>query len=243
MRSSLRSTQTAAWAGLFILAIGCADRATVERPGPEVASSPRGPGPEAAPSPLQEEDQALYQKLESQLNTVINDETLRYASLQYRYTENLLEILDQIDRSLSGKDQGERPRFLPKLDARAELDHFRETVRRWEAKTGKQIRVEIDALKADVAARKPGERFHPEFQRKFSQVFDDFIALEVAELRERRNRAIHAAADKLLDPYRQKNPEVVRRLQLILDTPPYDLPPPTGPGSSQPPQPPPKAKT
>jgi len=221
MRSSLGTVRTVAWVGLLSLVAGCADRAPVER-------SPA----ESGSSPLRGEDQALYQKLESQVSSIISDETLRHSPLQYKYTENLLEIIDQIDRSLSGKDQGERPRFLPKLDAREELDHFRETVRRWEAKTGKDLRVEVDALKADVAARKPGERFHPEFQRKFSQVFDDFIALEVAELRERRNRAIHAAADKLMDPYREKKPEVVHRLQRILDAPPYDLPPPAGPGMS-----------
>lgn len=81
-------------------------------------------------------------------------------------------------------------------------------------------------LKADVAARRPGEAFHPEFQRKFSQVFDRFIAIEVAEMRERRNRAIHAAAESLLAPFRADHPEPVRRIQELLDRPPYNLPTP-----------------
>ena len=210
--SSFRSSQTVAWASLLLVA-GCADRATVGELRPN-----------SGPPPLSREDQALYQKLESQISDIVNDAMLRYAPLQYKYTENLLEIIDQVERSLSGKDQGERPRVLPKLDAREELDHLRETVRRWETKTGKNVRAEVDVLKADVAARKPGERFHPEFQSKFSRIFDDFNALEVTELRERRNVAIHAAAEKLLAPYRDKKPELVHRLQMILDTPPYDLP-------------------
>jgi hypothetical protein len=158
------------------------------------------------------------------VSALINDESMRYAPLQYQYSEGLLEILDQVERDRSGEDRGDTPRFLPKLDAGDERDHFRETVRRWEAKTGKNLRTEVDALKADVAARKPGERFHPEFQRKFSRVFDDLVALEVTELRERRNRAIHSAAEKILAPYRAEHPEPVRRLQAVLNSPPYNLP-------------------
>jgi hypothetical protein len=229
MRSFLRSARTVAWMSLFSLTAGCADRTTVGGSHPD--SGPSAPGTERpALSRAGSDDSDLYRKLESQINDIINEQTLKYMPLQYKYTENLLEIIDQIDQSLSGKAKGEPPRFLPKLDASEELAHFRETVRRWQARTGKNVRTEVDALKAEVAARKPGERFHPEFQRKFSQVFDDFIAIEVAELRERRNRAIHAAADKLLAPYLDKNPGVVHQLQMILDVPPYDVPPSAGAG-------------
>jgi hypothetical protein len=90
------------------------------------------------------------------------------------------------------------------------------------------------------AARKPAETVHPEFQGKFSRAFDEFIPIEVPEMRDRRNVAIHAAADKLLASYRDKIPEVVRRIQLLLDNPPYGLPPGGGAGSL--PSPPPVAK-
>ena len=229
MRPSIRFAQTVTWISLVSLLAGCSGQATIDgaRPVP------------SAPS-LSQEDQDLYQKLESQVSDIISAETQRYAPLQYKYTEGLLEILDQVGRSLSGTNEGNRPRFMTKLDAREELDHLRETVRRWEAKTGKNLRVEVDALKADVAARKPGETVHPEFQSKFSRSFDEFISIEVAEIRDRRNVAIHAAADKLLVSYRDKNPEVVRRIQLLLDNPPYGLPPGGGAGSHS--SPPPVAK-
>ena len=80
-----------------------------------------------------------------------------------------------------------------------------------------------------MASRPAGKASHPEFQRKFSQTFDDFIAIEVAELRERRNRAIHAEAETILAPYRAKNPEAVRRIERLLNTPPYNLPETSGP--------------
>jgi hypothetical protein len=196
-----------------LVATGCGDRRPVA-----------GPGTAPEPPALTRDDRALFQKLQGEVSAVINDETMRYAPLQYQYSEGLLEILDGVERTLSGQARGEPHRFLPKLDASDERDHFRETVRRWEAKTGKDLRTEVDALRADVAARKSGERFHPEFQRRFSQAFDDLIALEVAELRERRNRAIHAAAEKILAPYRAERPEPVRRLETVLSSPPYNLP-------------------
>jgi hypothetical protein len=208
-----------AGAALVGLAAGCVDRATDGGSRPD----PGTPGPAVASRP-DPGDSPPAQELESKLSDIINEQTRRHAPLQYKYTENLLEILDRIDRSLAGQDGGEPTRFLPALGADEERDHFRETVRRWQAKTGKTLRVEVDALKADVAARRPGKQYHPEFQRKFSGAFDDFIAMEVAELRERRNRAIHAAADALMAPYVDKDPAAIRRLRATLDAPPYDVP-------------------
>ena len=81
---------------------------------------------------------------------------------------------------------------------------------------------------------RPARRIYPEFQKKFSQTFDDFIALEVVELRERRNRAIHDEAEAILAPHREKNPEAVRRIERILNTPPYNLPETSGPAPTVP---------
>ena len=115
---------------------------------------------------------------------------------------------------------------MPKLDEQEEMDHFRETFRRWKAKTGKDLRAEIDKLKAEVAARKPGgPAFHPDFQKRFSAVFDDLIPIEVAEIRERRNRYLHEQAKPLLDPHREKDPDAVREYEDVLNQPPYNLTP------------------
>jgi hypothetical protein len=213
MPSSLDYAQTVACVSLLVLAVGCGGGGIVESSPTVQQSAARA-----------HEDPVVGQELERELSKIIGDASLRYAPLRYEYTEGLLNILDKIELLLSGKTDRAPPRFLPELEAQEELAHFRETVRRWEAKTGKNLRREVDLLKADVAARKPGEAFHPEFQRKFSQAFDTFIAIEVAELRERRNRAIHSAAEDLLAPHRAKNPETVRSLEEILNKPPYSLP-------------------
>lgn len=207
---------------LLASAVGCGGPALDESGGSE-------PEPPLSPS-----DQALSRKLEAELSNIINTQTTRYVPLQYAYSEGLLTILDQVEPFLSGEPSGDPPRFMPGLDAEEELSHFRETVRRWEARTGKDLRTEVDRFKADVAARKPGKSFHPEFQAKFSQTFDDLIAIEVAELRERRNQAIHAEAETLLAPHRESSPEVVRRLEQLLNTPPYNLPAPGSAESSPP---------
>ena len=207
---------------LLALVAGCGDPASVESGDP--ASEP----------PLSQSDRALYQKLQNGLSEIINEQTVRYTPLQYNYSEGLLTILDQFEPFVSGEPAGDPPRFMPNLDAEDERDHLRETVRRWKAKTGRNLRDEVDRFKTDVAVRKPGESFHPDFQAKFSQAFDDFVAIEVAELRERRNRAIHDRAETLLAPHREQSPEVVRRLDAILDTPPYDLPASASPSPSPP---------
>jgi hypothetical protein len=220
MLATRRSAPALAWFSLLVFAVGCDGRGT--------AGGGRAP---SEPPPLGGEDRVVYQKLESDVNTIVNDESVRYTSLQYQYSENLLDILDQVEKTLAGKAAGEPRRFLPRLSEQEERDHFRETVRRWEAQTGKNLRAEVDALKADVAARPSGVTYYPEFQRKFSKVFDSFVALEVAELRERRNRAIHAATEARLAPLRDKHPEPVRRIEAILNQPPYQL---SSPGNPKP---------
>ena len=115
---------------------------------------------------------------------------------------------------------------MRKLDEQEEVDHFRETFRRWTAQTGKDLRAEIDKLKAEVAARKPGgPAFHPDFHKRFSAAFDDLIPIEVAEIRERRNQYIHRQAKTSLDSFREKDPDVVREFEDLLNRPPYNLPP------------------
>jgi hypothetical protein len=167
------------------------------------------------------------QKIGDAVNTFINEATVRFRPLDYEYDEDLLQIVDRVEASLSGKASGLSPRAMPKLDEQEEMEHFRETFRRWKAHTGKDLRVEIDKLTAEVAARKPnGPQYYPDFHIRFSAVFDDMIPIEVAEIRERRNRYIHQRAKPLLDSYREKDPEAVRSFDEVLNQPPYNVPPP-----------------
>ncbi|MFO0951161.1 MAG: hypothetical protein U0835_08415 [Isosphaeraceae bacterium] len=200
---------------ITLAAAGCNRAAEGPTPAPE---------PAAAAPVLGEADQAAYQKLETGLNKLIGQATIKYASLRYEYSEGLLKSLDRIEKHVSDRPDESKDRLMPGLDPAEELAHFKESVRRWEAKSGKKMRAEVDRLLADVAARKPGEAFHPDFQRKFSQTFDDFIRVEVEELRERRNRAIHEEAARLFEPYRTSNPEAVRRAAALIDTPQYSVP-------------------
>jgi hypothetical protein len=176
-------------------------------------------------------------ELGGRVSRLIEEATAKYRPLEYEYDEDLLASLDRIEERLSGKSPKLDPRPMPRLDEAEQVEHFRETVRRWTAKTGKNLRAEIDPLKAEVAARKPGgPPFHPDFHKKFSAAFDDLIPIEVAELRERRNRYIHEKAGPILDEYRAKIPDDVNELEKTLNQPPYDLPqgsnPPPGPTQS-----------
>ncbi|MGE3818947.1 MAG: hypothetical protein AB7I30_05890 [Isosphaeraceae bacterium] len=164
----------------------------------------------------------------AKISDLMNDVSARYRALEYEFNEDLLAILDRVEARLSGKLEKLDPLPMPKLDEAEQLDHFREVIKRWSEKTGKSLRAELDPLLAEVAARKPtgGPAFHPEFQKKFAAVFDDFIPIEVAEARERRNKALHEAARPLLEEYRTKAPDAVKRAEATLDAPPYDLPKP-----------------
>jgi hypothetical protein len=164
--------------------------------------------------------------LAGELSKIISDAGEYYASLEHEYDEHLLSIIDRAEAHLSGALKGPAPRAMPKLSEQEEYDHLRETIRRWEAKTGKKLRAEIEPLLADVAARKPGgPAYHPEFHKKFATVFDDFIPIEVQEIRERRNRLIHKTAGPILEKYRLTAPEAVKSYEATLNAPPYNLPP------------------
>ncbi|WP_169973800.1 hypothetical protein [Tautonia rosea] len=166
----------------------------------------------------------LFRELQSELSKMINDISITYQQLDYDYAEDLLDRLDQYEAFLASDATGDPPRFMPKLEAEEELDHIREVIRRWEEQTGKNLREEVDALKADVAARTGEEQFYPEFQKKFSLAFDDFIKIEVAEILERRNRIIHQKAETLFAPHRESHPEIIEHFEAMLSTPQYAHP-------------------
>jgi hypothetical protein len=189
-----------------------------------------GPPGATAPATL-DADSETAQAVRTGLSQVINEAGFRYLPLVYKYNEELLNILDQVEAHLSGRSEGPPPRFMagsekrPGMSAEEEVDHFRETIRRWHEKTGKDLRKEVDALKAEVAARKPdGPRYHPDFHKRFSAAFDDFIAVEVAEIRERRNQYIHEHVKPLFDKYRATSPALIKAEEEMLNKPPYNLP-------------------
>jgi hypothetical protein len=198
--------------------------------GPESASGGSRPRvmPAARPAPVKTAPRTQSDDLATKLSEMLNEKSIRYGSLEYEYDENLLTTIDKAEAYLSGRLKGPAPRAMPKLSELEEYDHFRETIRRWRARTGKDLRAEIDRLKADVAARQPGgPAFHPDFHKKFAAVFDSFIPIEVQEIRERRNRAIHEAAKALFDEYRADAPDLVKEYEETLNSRPYALTPDT----------------
>jgi hypothetical protein len=163
--------------------------------------------------------------LTTELTEVLNRLGIRYASMEHDYDEDLLATMDKAEAFLSGRLKGPAPRAIPKLSEEEEYAHLREVIRRWHVQTGKDFRAEIDRLKAEVAARKPdGPRYYPDFHKRFGAVFDSFIPIEVAEMRERRNREIHRAAKPILDAYRATAPDLVKQYEATLSAPPYNLP-------------------
>lgn len=203
------------------LAMGCGDDTGSE--------SSSGGGADA----VLEADPAASEDIQIALTKAITEASHRYSPLEYEYNEDLLQRIDQIEAHLADEKAAPPPRFIlprkddpPKLDETEEIDHYRETVRRWEAQTGRKLRAAIDPLKAEVAARKAGDTVPPEFHQRFSAVFDDLIKLEVLEMRERRNRAIHEAAEPVFAKYRKKQPELVRYYEQMLNTQGYAPPEP-----------------
>jgi hypothetical protein len=178
---------------------------------------PKGTGTDLPAETSLQGDPETNLAIQEGLNTIINEAVSRYKPLKYEYDEGLLTILDQVESHLSGKATGAPPRFMPKLDEAEEQDHFRETIRRWESRSGQSLRAAMDPLIAEVAARKPGAAFHPDFHKRFGAVFDSFIPIEVGEAHERQNRVIHAKAEGLMAGYQGTRPEEVKRFRAMLD--------------------------
>lgn len=188
-----------------------------EAPGPDDAAANAAPG-----SPV-------TSKADEDLSRIINEATTRFTSLDYAFNEDLLRIVDETEAYLAAAPEARKsmkvPRHLSKLDEQEELDHFRSTITNWEAKTGKKLRAEIDRTKAAVAKRAANDKEAAiAFNKDFSATFDEFIKVEVNDLRERRNRWIHDRAAPLIEEIKSKTPAEADRLRKILDTPPYDLP-------------------
>lgn len=88
------------------------------------------------------------------------------------------------------------------------------------------MRSEVDRLKTLLAKRNTADKqSQVEFNKEFSTAFDDFVKIEVDELRERRNRWIHDKARPVIDELKAKNAAAADKIQATLNAPPYNLPP------------------
>jgi hypothetical protein len=166
-------------------------------------------------------------ELKRELNEIIEEAASRYRPLVYHYDEDLLQKVDRIEARLRGaavEAKEESERLIPGLEPAEEDDHFRETFRRWATKSGRDLRATIDDLKRQRAGLDPSKPFHPEFHRKFSEAFDDLIAVEVAEIRERRNREIQRRGQALLDRHRSDDPMARAAVEQVLEDPQYRVP-------------------
>lgn len=158
-------------------------------------------------------DPAAFQSIEDEINRIALAERSRHHPLYFQKHQEFLAKFDQVVSHLSGRGEGKPPRLLPKLDAEDESAHFRETIRRWKARDGKDLRAELDAVKDKPMS---GAEFH--------RRFDGFIAIQEEELSERRRRALHRETKAVLDTYRDKHPDLVRHFEGILNKPPHALP-------------------
>ncbi len=189
---------------------------------------PEAPGTDEA-KVTAEPRSAVASKADEDLSRIINEATIRFTSLDYGFNEDLLRIVDETEAYLAAQPDARKamtvPRHLPKLDEQEELEHFRQTFSKWEAKTGKKLRAEIDRTKAAVAKRAANDKEASiAFNKDFSTTFDALIKEEVDDLRERRNRWIHERAAPLIEEIKSKTPAEAERLRKILDSPPYGIP-------------------
>jgi hypothetical protein len=193
---------------LFVIASGCRGGSTTGENAPTTSKAHSG----------------VRQQIDVELSEVINTMTKRHLPLEWEYDEDLLEMVDQIEARARGEAKGEKHRFLRRVTEQEEMEHYKETIRRWEEQQGRSLRSAIDPLIAEVAARKPGgPRYYPEFHARCRLVLDDFIKFDVLEMQERRNKAIHEKATPVLAKYRAEHPDVVHEYELTLDKQ-YPLP-------------------
>lgn len=210
-----RMRNSALLSGIACLCLsGCGRTETPVPDEPAVSAAPRSPA---------------ASKADEDLSRIINEASTRFTSLDYAFNEDLLRIVDETEAYLAAAPDARKtmklPRHLPKLDEQEELDHFRTTITNWEAKTGKKLRAEIDRTKAAVASRAANDKEAAiAFNKDFSATFDEFIKVEVNDLRERRNRWIHERAAPLIEEIRSKDAAEADRMRKILDAPPYDIP-------------------
>lgn len=168
------------------------------------------------------EDPKLVETLDQKFSEIIENSSAKYHPVVYRYDEDLLAKISAAHAFLSGANPGPRPaRLIAEIEEKEEDGHIRETIKRWTAKTGRDFGKAIAELETALASVDRSKAFHPEFHRAFSKVFDDFVAIEVPEMRERRNREIHRLAREMLAPYADSKPKVARYFRQLIAVPPY----------------------
>jgi hypothetical protein len=198
-----------------LVTVGCGTTGTTEPP-PDARTQ--------AEQALRKSDPAMFQKIEEAVRKVVNDATVRYWPLEYDTDERLVDYLDQANKQIAAGASEPSKRYLRHMEPKEELEHIRETIRRWSARTGKDLRATIDDLQADIAHRDPKQTMFPEFHKKFARELSDFIKLENEELHERRDRMIRANLPAALAPYRDSHPAIVREFESRYSPPQVDPP-------------------
>ena len=168
------------------------------------------------------EDSELIVELEQKFSEIIENASAKYHPIVYHYDEDLLAKMSAALAFLSGAKPEPRPsRLIPEIDEKEEDGHLRETITRWSAKTGRDFGKAVAELETALASVDRSKPFHPEFHREFSKVFDDFIAIEVPEMRERRNRVIHRRVREMLAPHSESKPKIARYFEQMIAVAPY----------------------
>ncbi|WP_422924398.1 hypothetical protein [Singulisphaera sp. PoT] len=186
-------------------------------------SAPQQEPPRKVDTAAVDSNPDLFLKIKGDFDRIIAEASEHYHPLVYHFDEDLLNKMDREEKKLQGGTV-EAARLIPEIEAKEEDDHFRETIRRWAEKSGKDFRASLDGLAKARAQVDPKKPFHPEFHKEFAEVFDDFIAIEVAEMRERRNRVIHDRLRETLDPHRARYPKIAEHFESLVAVPPYQLP-------------------
>src|SRR5262249_51763952 len=111
---------------------------------------------------LRNSDPVMFARIEDDVRKVVSDATVRYWPLEYGTDEQLVDYLDQVNKQIALGAAEPSKRYLMHMEPKEEFDHIRETIRRWSARTGKNLRSTIDGLKADIANRDPKQTNFPE---------------------------------------------------------------------------------
>src|SRR5207247_2258 len=97
---------------------------------------------------------------------------------------------------------GPPPPLLPALNDEERKAHFREIIRRWEERTKKSLRAELDAVKGRALA--PGE---------LTERFGELMKAEAEVVKESRERYIAKEIKPVLAKHRAQHPNLVRRYE------------------------------
>lgn len=148
---------------------------------------------------------AVESALLEEVNAVIQDSRFRYHPIRFQNPRDFTKIAEQVEGRQSGRLSGEEGRVMPRIDLKEEDEHFRETLERWTAATGKNLREELDAFNQ-------GRPTLDDLRERFGEL----LAIEEADVIARADREVQRQVEPILAKYRADHPEVVRRQEEML---------------------------